>query len=214
MGFNQFYDISKMRLEEHVWGAPDKDVFRFVLKKLEAQGEPFFYYIITMSSHEPFTIVRDYYNTNRFDDVPDEMTRNYFISISYVDGVLRDFVQAVRAKHENTYIFIFGDHTPFTLKEKNFRRAVLNIGESTFEFVPLFILTPSGRVSTEDQRVACFLDFSPTVLSAAGIPFKVRSSGVNLLEVPIPEGKVPSQGKNYNRRLLFHLISNQVPATD
>jgi lipoteichoic acid synthase len=112
MGFRSFYDMMAMGLEEKAWGAPDGDMFNYIQKKLTTQKSPFCYYIITMSSHEPFNLMQSYFSTKAYDDVKDEFLKRFLTAMTYIDGELGKFIGYLRKNTQNTYIFIYGDHTP------------------------------------------------------------------------------------------------------
>jgi phosphoglycerol transferase MdoB-like AlkP superfamily enzyme len=197
MGFQEFDDVDNMHLKKTGWGAPDHKMFDFVKEKLKRQKPPFFYYVITMSSHEPFRYVRFYYLNKFYDDIKDSEIAGYFNSFSYEDGVLNDFVTFVRNNLKNTYIFIYGDHNADTLRD-NADLAFKNLG------VPLFIITPDNKRYKEDKEIASVLDLEQTVLYASGIDFKVISQGTNLLDFPIKNGPVAVNGNaSYDRELMF-----------
>jgi lipoteichoic acid synthase len=205
MGFHFFHDMFSMGLKEIGWGAPDRAVFDFVKTRLMTQKEPFFYYIITMTSHEPFTLARPYYQNNFYSGVKNEATRDYFNVMSYVDRELQEIVRSIRSSHPNTYLFIFGDHTPIIRKDV-YRRASLIYDYRVFEFVPLFIIAPDGRAFRESARVASFVDIAPTMLAAGGIPYSLHTTGTNLLDAPLANGIISYRGGVYSRSDLFRKI--------
>jgi len=205
MGFQHFFDMQEMGLREIGWGAPDKSVLGFVNAKLRTQKTPFFYYVITMSSHEPFTLTQSYYQNNTYATIPDQKTRDYFNSISYVDGQLREFVRAVRSENPNTLIAIWGDHTPVIAKNV-YKRASFVYNNKPFEFVPLFILTPDGQVYRETKNVASFIDAAPTLLSFSKVPFAIKTNGNNLCKPPMKNSTIDYRGKTYSRSDLFSRI--------
>lgn len=228
MGFGDFFDINGMKGKEEGWGLPDHEVFRFALDKMGGQA-PTFSYIITMSSHMPFTNVLGYYKERRFDSIRDETVRNYFTAMSYVDRSIRDFVEEIRNKDPNTVILIWGDHTPGILSE-DYRQASFTEGSSYFEFVPFFLLTPDGRTYKETSRVASFLDVAPTILYETGIKFTYKTDGVDLAaKAAHPSGEVdgklalqeseslpdiPFKEKHYDRHDLFTRITQQNAGTN
>jgi phosphoglycerol transferase MdoB-like AlkP superfamily enzyme len=167
MGFKKFYDLAAMGLQEKGWGASDGDLFDYVKNKLRDQNNPFFYYIITMTSHEPFTLARSYYKNVAYDDIRDVTARNYYFSMSYVDGELKRFVRYIRDSVPDTYIIIYGDHTPPIVENRTFKRAAFADKDNLFEFVPLLILTPDAITYQERKRIASFADIAPTLLPAA-----------------------------------------------
>lgn len=203
MGFRQFFDINAMHLKASGWGAPDSDVLNFVQNSIADRKKHFFYYVITMSSHEPFTTPRNYYNDGRFDNIPDKLARDYLNAIAYTDKQLQSFVAAVKQQAPDTYIFIYGDHTPFLINEGPFRRAALTYDNRDFEFVPLFIITPDHKKYVEKKRIASYLDLAPTLLSASGASGSIGANGVNLLRYPLIENNVLFRRHVYSRRDLF-----------
>ncbi|HEY3308983.1 MAG TPA: LTA synthase family protein [Desulfuromonadaceae bacterium] len=202
MDFDKFYDRLRMGLPEEGWGASDQRLFEFAEKKIAQLRRPFLCYLITMSSHEPFRNVENYFNDSAYDDVEPEITRHYFKSISYVDQVLREFVSHVRANYPHAYIFIYGDHTPYVIKKGLYQRAAFMMDDKEFEFVPLLIVTPSKQVRMEQKLAVSFLDIAPTVLAASGVPYRFRTTGENLLEKPLIR-PIPFREDSYDRALLY-----------
>lgn len=205
MGFDYFYDIRKMGFKDEGWGAPDHEVFNYVINKLEDEKSPFLSYIITMSSHMPFSNTKEYYRNNNYDDIKDETVRNYFTSISYVDNSIKDFVGQFQAKHENTYFIILGDHTP-DIKKDEYMQSSYTLNGKYFEFVPIFIITPDNKKYVENKEAASFLDVAPTILSASGIKFHYKSDGIDLINPPGVSNKIPYKQNEYDRSLLFNNI--------
>ena len=207
MGFREFYDRVRMNLPEQGWGASDRNLFQFVESQLARERSPFFYYLITMSSHEPFTNIRSYYRDLRFDDIDHELTRNYFASIAYVDAQLREFVTQVTSRFPDTYLFIYGDHTPYVINDGPYQRAAVRVDQQEIEFVPLIIVTPAHTRYTERRLVASYLDLAPTVLCASGARASMLTGGVNLLDTPLRQTSIPYRGNDYSREQLFKLAS-------
>ncbi|HEX9059056.1 MAG TPA: LTA synthase family protein [Clostridia bacterium] len=205
MGFSKFYDMNKMKLKDVGWGAPDADVFNYAFNELNNINKPFFSYVITMTSHGPFTNARYYYNNARYDDIKDETVRNYFNSISYVDESIKQFVEKVRQNFKNTYVFIWGDHTP-NISTEMYHQASIKGQEHTLEFVPLLIITPDGKVYSEKNQVACFTDISPTILKASGIKYSIKSDGMNVLDEKSNGGYIPYNGSSLDRSSLFKTV--------
>ena len=205
MGYSRFFDRLDMGLPEANWGAKDEEVFEFVLQTMQKQPSPFFFHVITMSSHEPFHYVRDYYSDPRFDAVENSLVRDYFNSISYVDQAIGSFVNSALEIDPLLRVVIVGDHTPFVIDE-GYDIATCKIDGRRMEFVPLIIRVPGGRIARETERVATMLDVGPTLLALSGLPFRIRSEGVDLLAGELPEGLVPFKGGRFSRGRLFAAV--------
>lgn len=208
MGYDIFYDIRNMSLHMKGWGAPDGDVFDFALKEIKKEKTPFFYHIITMSSHFPFVNVLNYYdNSDLYHN--ERETRNYFLSMSYVDSVLKKYLEEF-LKIPNTYIFIYGDHTlGFYFNSKSYLPSKLFLDFKKYELVPLVIITPNKTSYFEDKLCASFLDIAITVLNSSGVPFKYYTDGENLLEFPIEDKNFSPYGKIYKRSEIYKKIDNE-----
>ena len=209
MGFSDFYDISSMHLKNKGWGASDSDVLDFVKDKLNSIDSPFLAYIITLTSHASFTNARNYYNNKNYDDIKDNLVKEYFNSVSYVDTTLKEFVSYVQKNIPNTYIFIWGDHTPAVRRKPLYSDAHMSFESRFFEFVPLFIITPDNVQHYEHSRVASFLDIAPTILEACGGEYSIYSDGNDLLDFKNDNfSSVPFKGGIFSREVLFSEISN------
>ena len=205
MGFNKFYDIKTMNFNDEGWGAPDDKVFSFAYNKMASSKTPFLSYIITMTSHGPFASARNYYNNDSYDDIEDELVKDYYNSMNYVDNSIRDFVSKIQAEISNTYIFIYGDHTP-NISTAEYDQASFFDNDKYFEFVPLYIITPDKQKYAEGSKVASFLDISPTILGTSSIPYSVYSNGSNLLVKNNILQNIPLKNESFDREWLHDNI--------
>ncbi len=205
MGFESLVDMDDMGFKDVGWGAPDRDVLNYAYDHMTKMNRPFISYIITMTSHGPFTNANKYYENQAFEGVENVNIKNYFNSMSYVDKVLEDFITRAKSKFNNTYIFIYGDHTP-SIRDKEYMQASFDYDNKYFEFVPLFIITPDNRKHIENSRVASMFDFSPTLLKASGVEFKIKSDGENLLEFRNEWRGIKFKDMIYKRQFLYEKI--------
>lgn len=210
MGFNNFLDLEKMNLADTGWGAPDSEVLDYAGNYFKKTNKPFVSYAITMTSHTPFINAQNYYNNSLYDGIEDETVKNYYNSFSYVDKSIEDYVSKIKAEYKNTYIFIIGDHTP-CIENEWYKQSSFLMDNKYFEFVPLLIITPDNKVYKENNKVASFLDISPTILHASGIKFNIKSDGTDLINPDIAKdaAPIPFKGSYYNRKQLFDKISSQ-----
>ena len=209
MGFSKFYDISGMHLSNKGWGASDGDVFDFAKKELLEISKPFFSYIITMTSHASFTNASHYYNNADYNDISDVVVHNYFNSVSYVDMEIENFVTYIKENIPDTYVFIWGDHTP-QINKPLYSQAALSFDSRYFEFVPLIILTPNDMTYKEDSKVACFLDIAPTILNACGVKYSIYSDGDDLLDFNRDNSSlIPFKDGLFSREKLFEKLTNK-----
>jgi phosphoglycerol transferase MdoB-like AlkP superfamily enzyme len=206
MGYQKLVDMTEMNLKDVGWGAPDSDVFKFAENRLKSEKEPFFAYTITMTSHGPFTNANNYYNNSNYDDVQDKTARDYMNSMSYVDQSIGDYVNYIRANFKNTYIFIWGDHTP-NVNNNDYKQASFTDEGRYYEFVPLMIVTPDNKTYKENNIAASFLDVAPTIANASGMPYSINSDGIDLLNRSGDAPKIPFKGGIADRSYLFDKVS-------
>ncbi|HEX2925524.1 MAG TPA: LTA synthase family protein [Ruminiclostridium sp.] len=206
MGFKKFYDISSMNYEDEGWGAPDDKVFSFAFDKISQSTKPFYAQVITMTSHGPFESARHYYNNSTYDDIDNEIVKNYYNSFSYVDQSIKDFVQKIQSKYSNTYIIIYGDHTP-NINSKEFAQASFIDGDKYFEFVPMFVITPDHKKYKEESVAASFLDVSPTILETSKLSYNLKTDGRSLLDTQAPPPNIPYKGGSFDRAWLYKKVA-------
>jgi len=207
MGFRDFYDMYRMKLSNKGWGASDEEVLEYASKKISQTMTPFIAYIITMTSHGPFTNAGNYYNNKRFSNVENVVVRDYFNSMSYVDKTLEKYIDEIRSLHDNTFIILIGDHTP-NINTTEYKQASFNEADKYLEFVPLFIITPSNQRFIEDTKVASFLDIAPTILANSGLSANLKTDGHNLLNPVMITNPIPFKGSKFDRKELLLRIKN------
>ncbi len=208
MGFDNFFDIDKMKLKESGWGAPDHEVYDYVLKDTAGLKKPFFEYIITMSSHMPFENTAGYYKNDRYGDIGDKTVRNYYTAMSYVDQSIRDFTGKLTKEYPDTYILIWGDHTP-GIESADYKQASYTSEGDYYEFVPFIMQTPDGKAYNENRNSATFLDIAPTILDAAGIGYSYRTDGIDLAAPPEKLPEIPFKGTSHSRTELFDSVTGK-----
>ena len=171
--------------------------------------EPYFAYLLTNSSHEPFDSVSRFQPDPRFADVSPRRLRDYFVSFAYVDAELSRLVSRLLADGRTTVIIV-GDHTPFNTKTDvplvagpTFQTCVLHRDGVRLEFVPLLIVTPDGRRYREPAAAVSALDVAPTILAAAGGEWHYATTGDNLLSLPFANPCIPFAGRSYPRTELY-----------
>lgn len=204
MGFDRFFDIYSMGLPQEGWGASDRALFDFALKQMEEIQKPFLFHIITMSSHGPYTLVKQYHEHPLIEEIEEPLERNYLLSMNYVDLQLSQFVEAIRSEAPDTTIFIYGDHS-IPLAGRGYKAKSRTVHEgSKFEMVPLIIITPEGKQATL-EKAAAMLDLGYTILSAAGVQTSIRSFGDNLLVPQKITTPLRHFGKSFDRTMLGKL---------
>lgn len=179
MGFQKFYDMNEMGLKRKWWGAPDKEMFEFIKSKIVNEKEPFFYYVITMSSHGPFDqVLKEYGYTNT--NIIDILSKNdpvafYWNAMSYVDQALSNFVDFVLKNFDDTHIIIIGDHSPNISNS-----SIVFIEGERIEFVPFFFIPARSSAYIKKFEIKdgmSQLDILPTIIDLTGAGGVLKTYG-------------------------------------
>lgn len=204
MGFDRFESIETMGLPSSGWGVPDSAVFDFIENEARGREGPALLYVITMSSHGPYTNVPRYFVAPFNSEGLSDIEYRYCTSMRYVDEQLETAIRELRAAGVE-YIIIFGDHPDYYVEGRNrsWQRSTVSEGGALMKFTPLFILTPDGATRRETESVASLLDLGPTILAASGAPGSIITYGEDLLEPGSPRGPAVFGGREYDRKTLF-----------
>ncbi|MCK5351271.1 LTA synthase family protein, partial [bacterium] len=179
MGFKRFYSLRDYA------GLPGKGVYVAdgpfldrTLEYLEKTVEPYFAYVITMSSHGDYNKLK-YVSGEMLDkgiSVPgDRQTENYFRVINYVDTSLREFYTGIMAQKKPFVMVIYGDHTSGLKSDEYVSRTDIA------ERVPLFIINSNEDGYQKYGTPSSQIDLPPTILSLVGIPSPSDWQGIDLI---------------------------------
>jgi len=134
-GFQQTYSEEDFGAGKQTdWGAYDEELFAFILKDKNIK-EPFFHFIMTSTSHEPFDAKVS--ETFKGRDLPSK----YRNTIHYTDSVMGDFFMRLKQKswYRNTLFIIMPDHGHYLpLNRKKY--------EPERHHIPMLLLGPALRV--------------------------------------------------------------------
>ncbi len=139
--------------EDGVWGIYDEDAFLYAHRLFEAQKDPFFAVIFSLSSHTPYKLPSERFR--HFS--PAKPFHDFLDSLRYSDFSLsRFFDEAEKAPYfQNTVFIIVGDHTEGK-----------STGNNLFErfSVPCLIYAPGIIPPSVVSRITSQTDLAPTIL--------------------------------------------------
>ncbi|OCL28498.1 hypothetical protein U472_01015 [Orenia metallireducens] len=184
LGFDKFYsreDFSSedriMDLKESYLGINDYDFFNQSLHYLEQADKPFFAYMITVSSHTPFTFYPDSELKEEYSDIENPLVHDYFQSVSFLDKSLEMFFDKLeqRGLAENTLFIIYADHEA-GIDEKEYSSSedfVVDRNINQPEHIPLFIKHRDIKAGII-EKTGTTTDIAPTILDIMGIEQKPK----------------------------------------
>ena len=210
IGFANTLDATDFEMDEKIGlGLSDESFLRQMLPHLEQSPQPFYNFIVTMTSHGPYDLPKEYRELEM--DLQFDQTKlgGYFQSLHYTDKQIGQFIHALDEKGllENTVIVIYGDHEGI---HKYYKDELAGIQpqeewwlENNFK-VPLIIykkgLEPKVIETTGSQ-----IDILPTVAYLMGIEkekYANSAMGRNLLTTQrdyavLADGTFVGESKEY-----------------
>jgi phosphoglycerol transferase MdoB-like AlkP superfamily enzyme len=182
-GIDNLFFKNKFTQDIHQLGVSDRTFFNESADILLDQSQPFFAYLIALSSHHPFEVPESHRNLKV--GLPAESSSAKLLQgTRYTDDALGQFIAKLKKTSlwKKSVIIIFGDH-PVTLEKSStikdkFGIDLLGIREQR---TPLIILIPGKEAELAEHRnkdsavVSGLHDLFPTVLHLLGkeIPFGV-----------------------------------------
>lgn len=114
IGFQKCIDASHFVSKEPIGlGISDSDFMTQVAPIIEKEKQPFYTFMVTLTSHSPFDLPQKYREMKLTEDFDKNILGDYFQSIHYTDTVLGNFLNELEKNGvlKNTVVVIYGDHT-------------------------------------------------------------------------------------------------------
>lgn len=177
MGFDKFISQKDLKMDDILgsWGLSDKSFFKQSIPVLKSAKQPFYSFMITLTSHYPF---EDFNNIDYFDlgNLNDTFLGGYYKCMHYADEALGDFIKDFKKEglYNNTVIAIYGDHEaikPENLEElrKSYPLPASNdLASLEMKNVPLIIHLPNNQGKGTKLTVGGQIDLMPTLGNIMG----------------------------------------------
>lgn len=176
MNYDRFYSKKDFEMNDvQGWSLSDKAFFAQSLDEMKGIKQPFYSFLITLTSHHPYYVPK---NAAKLDTGAFEgsIFGNYLQSIHYVDEAFGQFVEQMKQQGlwDNTILLIYGDHDN-SIKEKadyeKFLGRDLNAldMEQIMNQVPLLIRLPDGGHAGVYPEAAGMMNVTPSILHLLGV---------------------------------------------
>lgn len=168
MGFDTCLDIGKFNVDEtSALGLMDKSFLSQAVEKIEAQQKPFYTFMITLTSHSPFSLPKEEIKISLPNNLKNTKTGGFIESIHYTDAAIGKFIESLDEKGllEDTVIAIYGDHEgihKFFNEEVQSLRDLPEAWRDNDRRVPLIIYS-KGLQGEEFKVNGGQVDFLPTI---------------------------------------------------
>ncbi|MDK2923847.1 MAG: lipoteichoic acid synthase [Pseudothermotoga sp.] len=177
LGFDDFVSLEDLDQDEIVgMGLSDFSLYRQTVEILKRLPQPFFAFVVTLSSHTPFILPQELKTLTLEPRHVDTLFGNYLQAINYADRAFGYFLQLLKESglYEKSIIVVYGDHAglyPFHKETKTLVSEWLN---EEYDFlkalnVPLIVHVPGLGKSYEVKNVGGQVDFTPTILNMLGL---------------------------------------------
>ncbi|WP_125152203.1 LTA synthase family protein [Clostridium rectalis] len=201
IGFDKCYDSSSFNSDEVIGlGISDKSFLNQLPDILEKEKQPFYSFSITVTSHSPFNLPKEYEELKLNSSFNESRMGKYFQSIHYTDKQIGNFLNILKKKNllNNSVVVLYGDHEgvhKFFDDEINSMSQKEKWWDNNLE-IPLIIYSKDIKgetISTTGGQV----DLLPTLsylMGANSSDYLLSSIGRNLLNTKL-DFAVTSTGK-------------------
>ncbi len=110
---DKIWDASQFNQSEVIGlGMSDESYLKQIGDKLKKEKQPFYTFLVTLTSHGPFEVPEDKQYLNLPEDLNKNMLGAYFQSVRYTDEAIGKFINQLEEEGllENTVIMLYGDH--------------------------------------------------------------------------------------------------------
>uniref|UniRef100_UPI0039EA9C42 LTA synthase family protein n=1 Tax=Clostridium perfringens TaxID=1502 RepID=UPI0039EA9C42 len=110
---DKIWDASQFDQSEVIGlGMSDESYLKQIGDKLKNEKQPFYTFLVTLTSHGPFEVPEDKQYLNLPQDLNENMLGAYFQIVRYTDEAIGKFINQLKEEGllENTVIMLYGDH--------------------------------------------------------------------------------------------------------
>ncbi|MDU4696719.1 MAG: LTA synthase family protein [Paenibacillus sp.] len=176
MGYDRFYSKKDFQLDEPLgWSLGDKSFFRQSLDVMAQEKPPFYSFLITLSSHHPYTLPASVQELDT-GELKGTILGDYLQAVHYVDAALGEFVEGLKREGlwDQTILAFYGDHdnsiTDKAMYEQFLGKSLSDLDmHQILNQVPLLLHLPDSQHAGVYEEPAGQLDLAPTLLHLLGI---------------------------------------------
>ncbi|MFC5700662.1 LTA synthase family protein [Cohnella faecalis] len=176
-GLDKFYGMEDLKPGEIVgWALGDKQFFDQGIDAMKAGKQPFYSFMVALSSHHPYTNIPAKYKTIDVTPYKGNILGDYLYAVHYVDYAVGELVSRLKQEGlwDDTILVMYGDHDNGIKPDEDIAKFIgetyddLTLDQIKNE-VPLFLHVPGVDAKGEMQQTAGMIDLEPTILNLLGI---------------------------------------------
>jgi hypothetical protein len=197
-GFEAFFsEEDYLNTERASYWMSDFSFFEQSVEKIKKMKQPFFSFMISLTSHFPFKLEEKYWGLHLSKEIP-EFFSHYYQSLNYTDRALQYFYDCLEKEglHKNTVFALYGDHEGVSVEHLPTLYEQLGLPQSDFlkpanqlsvAKVPFIIASgdPNRKISLTSDKTGSTLDVGQTLLHLFGFPKIEYGMGDTLFTAPM-----------------------------
>lgn len=182
LGFNRYYDKPFFGEDDTLfYGASDEVLYSKTateLARMNESSQPFYSQVISMSSHNPFSIPEDKYQMTLPERFEGTFVGDYIRAQNYADYALGQFIAELKENGvwDDSLVVLYGDHRGlpiFSLKDedKTLMEEILDheYTERDLINIPLVIASEGVVTPSVNNQLGGQVDILPTVTNLLGV---------------------------------------------
>ena len=176
-GLDRFINEKDFNFTDRIgFGITDEEFFKQSIPFLKETAQPFYSFMITLSSHHPYNMDEKYHSLKLNSTHEGTLFGNYLQAIRYVDQSIGAFIQQLKENglYDNTMIVLYGDHFGLNSKDEASNTHMTEFLGHEYNYdemlkIPLIIHIPGTSVNETIETVGGQIDFMPTILNLMGV---------------------------------------------
>lgn len=176
-GFDKFEDENSYNKDEVIGlGLSDESFFKQSTEKMKSFKQPFYSFMISLSSHFPFKDpkLNNILNVGQFEGT---MMGDYLKSVKYTDGAIGQLINELKAEGlwDNSVVVFYGDHNAIPLEKKDQlakflynRNDMSDLEWRQAQKVVAMIHFPKNEIKGHMDMTASQMDLFPTIANLYG----------------------------------------------
>lgn len=183
LGFDSFVNENNYVKDDiQGLGLSDKSFFRQSVEKIKEYKQPFYTFMITLSSHFPYkdenNKIKDILNVGEFEGTT---MGDYLKAVKYTDEAIGEFVDALKASGlwNNSVVVFYGDHSAIPFEKRDQLAKLLYNKEDltplewfNAQKVVMMMHFPGEEFKGHNSMIAGQMDLYPTLANLFGVDAK------------------------------------------
>lgn len=123
LGFDKYNSENDYAIDDiQGLGLSDKSFFRQSIEKMKTYNQPFYTFMISLSSHFPFKDendkIKDILNTGEFEG---QLMGDYLKSVKYTDEAIGELIEGLKKEGlwDNSVVVFYGDHSAIPFEKRD-----------------------------------------------------------------------------------------------